>query len=719
MLFQIGEWIINSEQNSLSNTTSQEEKKLQSREMAVLEYFVKNEQKVVSIQELLEEVWSGRIVGDHAIYQTVNKIRKHLDKENKDAYIKTIPKKGYQLIRSVSILTQSNADIENIVETQTEISSIDTSTKEIGPEIVSKKAAINEVLDKETSAKVNSVKYAYFSLAALLVCTLLFFVGKHLSAKFSFWNNTTYTLESPLTSLIGYEQDPEFTQEGNFLIFSHKPDIESEYNLFKKNTKDLSITQLTNSKFNDIRASASEDGSTIVFVQKSDDDCVVKTLSKQENNYLEDELFSCKTNTSIEIELSHDGKTLYYTYSDDQNETARIFSLLLRTKKLTQLTNYTIHDAIGDRKLSLSPDGKKIAFLRNDGWQNTFLYTYEFANNTLKKHFNFDGWIMNLKWKSNHEILYLLPSNISIYSMKHDYRKEILTELSETINSFDFDGTNKKIALSSGKQSNDIWEISPSSPGNSIRSIASSVVDFLPRFANTSNQIAFVSKRSGKQQIWLKDEQGQLKKVSDFMDNRVIMSLSWSPNDEYLLSTTEKFVYIVKVDTGEETKLVSDQDYSYLGLPTWTNDGKAIYFTSDQNGDFDIFKKNLETEAIEQVTQHGAAILFEGFKNKNAYIIKNNTDGLWKIDYSDKNQERLIIPNIVVQDYNSISVKKNGIYYTPSDKNTINYYDFSTQETKVIKNLPNLVTSFSVSNDEESLLYSMFFNEETSIFLFK
>jgi len=220
MLFQIGEWIINSEQNSLSNTTSQEEKKLQSREMAVLEYFVKNEQKVVSIQELLEEVWSGRIVGDHAIYQTVNKIRKHLDKENKDAYIKTIPKKGYQLIRSVSILTQSNADIENIVETQTEISSIDTSTKEIGPEIVSKKAAIKEVLDKETSAKVNSVKYAYFSLAALLVCTLLFFVGKHLSAKFSFWNNTTYTLESPLTSLIGYEQDPEFTQEGNFLIFS-------------------------------------------------------------------------------------------------------------------------------------------------------------------------------------------------------------------------------------------------------------------------------------------------------------------------------------------------------------------------------------------------------------------------------------------------------------------------------------------------------------------
>jgi len=326
---------------------------------------------------------------------------------------------------------------------------------------------------------------------------------------------------------------------------------------------------------------------------------------------------------------------------------------------------------------------------------------------------------MNLKWQSNHEILYLLPSNISIYSMKHDYRKEILTELSETINSFDFDGTNKKIALSSGKQSNDIWEISPSSPGNSIRSIASSVVDFLPRFANTSNQIAFVSKRSGKQQIWLKDEQGQLKKVSDFMDNRVIMSLSWSPNDEYLLSTTEKFVYIVNVDTGEETKLVSDQDYSYLGLPTWTNDGKAIYFTSDQNGDFDIFKKNLETEAIKQVTQHGAAILFEGFKNKNAYIIKNNTDGLWKIDYSDKNQERLIIPNIVVQDYNSISVKKNGIYYTPSDKNTINYYDFSTQETKVIKNLPNLVTSFSVSNDEESLLYSMFFNEETSIFLFK
>ena len=58
---------------------------------------------VVSIDELLKEVWSGVIVTQDSVYQAVASLRRQLGDDAKEpAYIATVPRLGYRMVATVS-----------------------------------------------------------------------------------------------------------------------------------------------------------------------------------------------------------------------------------------------------------------------------------------------------------------------------------------------------------------------------------------------------------------------------------------------------------------------------------------------------------------------------------------------------------------------------------------------------------------------------------------
>ena len=76
--------------------------------MEVLVYLAGRAGEVVSADELIDSVWGGRVVGDGAIYQSINQLRHALGDV---AYIQTIRKRGYRLVAPVTTL-ESVADTE-------------------------------------------------------------------------------------------------------------------------------------------------------------------------------------------------------------------------------------------------------------------------------------------------------------------------------------------------------------------------------------------------------------------------------------------------------------------------------------------------------------------------------------------------------------------------------------------------------------------------------
>jgi len=73
------------------------------RAMRLLICLADNAGQVVSIEELLERVWTGVIVSPDSVYQAVTSLRRLLGDDSKQpTYIATVPRQGYRMVASVS-----------------------------------------------------------------------------------------------------------------------------------------------------------------------------------------------------------------------------------------------------------------------------------------------------------------------------------------------------------------------------------------------------------------------------------------------------------------------------------------------------------------------------------------------------------------------------------------------------------------------------------------
>jgi len=112
---QIGEWIVNPSLDSISKGT--ETQKLEPRTMRLLLCLADSAGEVVSVDRLLNEVWTGVVVGSASVYQAVSQLRKLLgDVDPEPTYVATVPRKGYRLIAPVRKV-EASSEIAAVVET--------------------------------------------------------------------------------------------------------------------------------------------------------------------------------------------------------------------------------------------------------------------------------------------------------------------------------------------------------------------------------------------------------------------------------------------------------------------------------------------------------------------------------------------------------------------------------------------------------------------------
>ena len=99
--FAVGDWWVEPDLNRISweaQTTA-----LRPQVMELLVYLAKQKGRVVSADELLDNVWSGKVVSDNAVYNCVAELRHALaDGRDAEPYLETVPKRGYRLLAPVS-----------------------------------------------------------------------------------------------------------------------------------------------------------------------------------------------------------------------------------------------------------------------------------------------------------------------------------------------------------------------------------------------------------------------------------------------------------------------------------------------------------------------------------------------------------------------------------------------------------------------------------------
>ena len=110
--FNIGDWHVIPAEGVLLREG--EVVHLEPKVMEVLVYFASRSGEVISREELERDVWHGALVGYDSMTATVIKLRKALqDSAKQPQFIATIPKRGYQLIASITYCdSENNNDIK-------------------------------------------------------------------------------------------------------------------------------------------------------------------------------------------------------------------------------------------------------------------------------------------------------------------------------------------------------------------------------------------------------------------------------------------------------------------------------------------------------------------------------------------------------------------------------------------------------------------------------
>ncbi len=109
--FRFGECLFDG--RSLALSVSGAVVKLERKQLEVLFYLLQHAGEVVTKQELLDEVWAGRILSDAVLTKTMARLRQALGDESQ-AIIKTVHGYGYRLIAPVQVETSPATALQQI-----------------------------------------------------------------------------------------------------------------------------------------------------------------------------------------------------------------------------------------------------------------------------------------------------------------------------------------------------------------------------------------------------------------------------------------------------------------------------------------------------------------------------------------------------------------------------------------------------------------------------
>jgi Tol biopolymer transport system component/DNA-binding winged helix-turn-helix (wHTH) protein len=266
-----------------------------------------------------------------------------------------------------------------------------------------------------------------------------------------------------------------------------------------------------------------------------------------------------------------------------------------------------------------------------------------------------------------------------------------------------------------------IWELpTPSSPSRqpsgdaTFRVVASTSTDTDMQFSPDGTRIAFGSLRSGHGELWVSNRDGsQANKLTNFAGSARVGSPAWSADgtriafDAIMWAGGGWNLYIVAADGGSPVKPLTGDAFHNV-RPSWSIDGRWIYFASDRTGDWQIWKMPSSGGTASQVTFGGGREPVVSWDGRRVYYAKTRpTQGIWAVPV-EGGQEIQVVPR--GRDLH-FDIAENGIFLLDASAKpqaTVEMFRFATQQLETVARLPPGVrfpSYFRVTRDGSSMLY--------------
>lgn len=193
----------------------------------------------------------------------------------------------------------------------------------------------------------------------------------------------------------------------------------------------------------------------------------------------------------------------------------------------------------------------------------------------------------------------------------------------------------------------------------------------------------------------------------------------WSPDGRWIAFDARvednvhiySHIYVVDAE-GRNLRPITHGDFDNY-VPSWSRDGKSIYFASDRTGTRQIWKHSLETGSEKQLTEHGGFNPLESYDGRTIFYSKFDEPGIWSMPASGGSESVAVTGKPQVSYWGHWTVTENGLYLLDADAEphpTIEFYNFATHRTTPVLSLENNLNawnpSLSASRDGRTLFYT-------------
>lgn len=659
--------------------------KLVGQPFEVLAILLEKPGALVTREELRDRLWVGDtfVDFDHGLNAAVNRLREALsDSAEAPRYIETLPRRGYRFVAAVERQNSTAAQLPIAV-------SAGIATEPASLTIVeSVKSASKE---PKPAKFVNPWRWVLY-LAGAGVCGLLIlavvvasvFVYKKAAndGQTAVGGVATQRIR-PLTNLADETSEPAFSPDGNSVAFRRQSDKPGVSGIYVKKINAEETTQITSTP-SDCCPAWAPDGKTIAFTRFADGNDVAiylapATKAAEKQLDVNGQKLSVTLNGTEqklnthgvapkrgELAWAPDGKAIVFTSANG----LALLSLESQTvKRLTEPPPLS-----EDWGPAFSSDGETILFVRTRdiGIPEDILSVSKSGGKTTLISSEHSRILGAPQWSADGKSVIFasdLGSHPGLWRINLD-AKDVPAQINDSGWRPAISRAGYKLAYQRITHSLNIWQLevadrnAPKEQHILVPSTSETDQGPGPQISPDGKKLAFMSDRSGTMEIWVSDRDGsnpvQLTAVGGAGTPR------WSPDSKAVVfdasDRTGSKIYKVKLERAEPQLLTADEFENRC--PSWSRDGKWIYFASTRTNKYQVWKIPSDGGTPVQVTQDGGHAALESADGKILYYAKTGyaNPEIWQVSVNG-GPEKLVAPQLKPFTWASWAVVDDGIVF--------------------------------------------------------
>ena len=545
----------------------------------------------------------------------------------------------------------------------------------------------------------------------------------------------------PLTSFMGEETEAAFSPDGARLAFVWTGPQGENRDIYLMAVSGAGAARLTHDPKRDWSPAFSPDGETIAFLRQLSEDRhelrVVPSTGGSERLIGE----SRAAGIALGLSWSRDGKALALVDRQNGDAANRVYVFDIDAGK-SRPASRTLPGGLGEAFPQWSPDGKSLAFVRDEKHSATAVVVISLSDGTEKTYpadtFGGLGWTPDsarLMFPSPQGQVggHLLELNLLTGKTTGPgiaSQRILYPAVSPTANS---------VAYSHRSADSNIWKRAISGPGSltaeqpAVPAILSTWDEDSPTFSPDGRLVAFSSNRSGSYEIWVSEPNGAAPRQITRFERSLAGSPSWSPDGRVIAfdhrDQSPADIYVVDASGGMPRRVTDHPGQDIL--PRWSRNGRWIYFSSDRDGTPRIWRVPALGGNAERVTTLRGFECIEDPSRPILYFTRSEDEkelGIWRHDLETGEETPVAaLADVGVERYWTIA--GGGLYFKgfrgrlPRDRTDSPLYrlDLATGAVFQVGKIPGTIVNgpsgLAVSPDEATILFVQRDYYNTDIFM--